>query len=318
MLQENIRRNEIIQQPFIPSTGEGAPLPRTKAFISDYEPHTIYLPNDIMNDDRMSRIFMFKSISEYARITGITHQEALEEFEVLRCRYDFCYWAWRYVRIKPKDGGDDIPFTLNRPQRRLVEHFEQARLAGKPIRVIVLKARQWGGSTVTQIYMAWLQLIHRKGLNSLIVGQVKTAAAEVSSMFDKVMERYPLRLLEKAQLPSDTEEASDAISAATHNHIFTLDGEESPDNPEKPESPDKKKSKKPTPKVIGDRHSRLLRYIPPAIAKSKWGRRKHPTPPEAETPHWCTAPRWLFGGRRTTRHLRTSSARHVRAPLTNP
>ncbi|MBP5385837.1 MAG: terminase [Prevotella sp.] len=277
MLQENIRRNEIIQQPFIPSTGEGAPLPRTKAFISDYEPHTIYLPNDIMNDDRMSRIFMFKSISEYARITGITHQEALEEFEVLRCRYDFCYWAWRYVRIKPKDGGDDIPFTLNRPQRRLVEHFEQARLAGKPIRVIVLKARQWGGSTVTQIYMAWLQLIHRKGLNSLIVGHVKTAAAEVSSMFDKVMERYPLRLLEKAQLPSDTEEANDAISAATHNHIFTLDGEESPDNPEKPESPDKKKSKKPTPKVIGDRHSRLLRYIPTRNCKIKVG--------SAETPN---------------------------------
>ena len=277
MLQENIRRNKIIQQPFIPSTGEGAPLPRTKAFIDDYEPHCIHLPNDMMNDCRVSQIFMLRNLSEYARIAGITQQEGLEEFEMLLCSYDFCYWAWRYVRIKPKDGGDDIPFTLNRPQRRLVEHFEQARLAGKPIRVIVLKARQWGGSTVTQIYMAWLQLIHRKGLNSLIVGHVKTAAAEVSSMFDKVMERYPLRLLEKAQLPTDTEEAGDNMSSATQNHIFALDGEETPDIPDNPDIPGTPKNKKPTPKVIGDRHSRLLRYIPTRNCKIKVG--------SAETPN---------------------------------
>ena len=102
------------------------------------------------------------------------------------------------MRIKPKDGGEDIPFVLNRPQRRLVSLLEEARLRGEPIRVIVLKARQWGGSTVTQIYMAWLQLIQHKGLNSLIVGHVKTASAEVSSMFDKLMDNYPLRLLECA------------------------------------------------------------------------------------------------------------------------
>ena len=35
--------------------------------------------------------------------------------------------------------------------------------------MVVLKARQWGGSTLTQLYIAWLQLLHKKGLNSLIV-----------------------------------------------------------------------------------------------------------------------------------------------------
>ena len=276
MLQENDRRNNIIQQPFNPSTGEGAPLPRTYAFIKDYSPSSLFLPDSMMDDDRVSRIIICGSIESYARLAHITREEGMEEFEVLRCRHDFYYWAWRYVRIKPKDGGDDIPFTLNRPQRRLVEHFEKARLEGKPIRVIVLKARQWGGSTVTQIYMAWLQLIHRKGLNSLIVGHVKTASAEVSSMFDKVIERYPYSLLEKAQLPSDPAESGDATAADTPiSFIFPLDGEG--DEPDKWERPDKRKSEKTPAKMVGDRHTRLLRYIPTRNCKIKVG--------SAETPN---------------------------------
>ena len=115
MLQENDRRNHIIQQPFNPSTGEGAPLPRTRVLISDYSPSSLFLPDSMMDDDRVSRIIICGSISNYARLVHITKEEAMEEFEVLRCRHDFCYWAWRYVRIKPKDGGDDIPFSLNRP-----------------------------------------------------------------------------------------------------------------------------------------------------------------------------------------------------------
>ncbi len=195
ILAENARRNEAIALPFVPATGEGAPLPRTCVRIGGYLPSPIFIPDTMIDDERVSRLVMCGDIDRYARLSRQSHDEAMEEFEALRCRHDFFYWAWRYVRIKPKDGGDDIPFVLNRPQRRLVEVFERQRLAGRPIRVIVLKARQWGGSTVTQIYMAWLQLVHLKGLNSLIVGHVKTASAEVSSMFDKVIERYPIRLL---------------------------------------------------------------------------------------------------------------------------
>ena len=69
------------------------------------------------------------------------------------------------------------------------------RLASKPIRVILLKARQWGGSTATQIYMAWLQLLHQVGLNSLIVGHQKDASIEVKDMFDRLINAYPIELL---------------------------------------------------------------------------------------------------------------------------
>ena len=100
-----------------------------------------------------------------------------------------------YCFIKPKGGGEDIRFRLNRPQRKLISRFESKRINNKPIRLILLKARQWGGSTATQLYMAWLQLVHQTGLNSLIVGHLKDASTEVKDMFDRMIKKYPTWLL---------------------------------------------------------------------------------------------------------------------------
>ena len=69
--------------------------------------------------------------------------KVIEKFVRLRCRYDFAFWAAVYVWIKNKGGGEDVLFRLTRPQRRFVEKLEELRLANKPIRLILLKARQW-------------------------------------------------------------------------------------------------------------------------------------------------------------------------------
>ncbi len=279
IIEENRRRNADIARPFHPDTGEGAPLPRTKIHIGGYTPAILFLPDRMLDNENASQAVICGDMAAYARLRRMTTQEALEDFEVIRCRHDFFYWAWRYVRIKPKDGGDDIPFTLNRPQRRLVETFERQRTTGKPIRVIVLKARQWGGSTVTQIYMAWLQLIHSKGLNSLIVGHVKAASAEVSSMFDKVMERYPRRLLEWAQL-TDCEEKPD-LGDDGDRPVFLLDGDTDSGGEEDHGKGDKRstdqgKGNKTAAKITGDRNTRLLRYIPSRNCKIKVGSAESP------------------------------------------
>lgn len=118
-----------------------------------------------------------------------------EIFERLRIKHDFPYWAAKYAYIKSKGGGDDRLFVLNRPQRILVERFEKARNEGRPIRLLLLKARQWGGSTCVQLYMAWLQLIHDVGLNSLIIAHQRAATDEIKDMFDRLIENYPLSLL---------------------------------------------------------------------------------------------------------------------------
>ncbi len=268
MLEENRLRNDAIQAIFQPQTGEGCLHHRTHVHIDDYLPRDVYLPDRMLEEPLVSGIVECGSVKGYAQRRGLTHMEVLEQLELSRCKHDFCYWAWRYVRIKPKDGGEDIPFVLNRPQRRLVSLLEEARLRGEPIRVIVLKARQWGGSTVTQIYMAWLQLIQHKGLNSLIVGHVKTASAEVSSMFDKLMDNYPLRLLECASEGDDEDLPTPSLADCCD--VFSRSGDSV-------KTTARKTKKKETPKIVGDRNTRLMRYIPLRNCKIKVG--------SAETPN---------------------------------
>lgn len=118
-----------------------------------------------------------------------------DPIDMERCKDDFEYWAARCCYIKRKGGGDDILFRLNRPQRKLVAELEKMRKADRPIRLILLKARQWGGSTCTQLYMAWLQMMHRKGLNSLIVAHQHSATAEIRDMFIRMINSYPEKLL---------------------------------------------------------------------------------------------------------------------------
>lgn len=79
-----------------------------------------------------------------SRIYTEPRLEGAEDEE--RAANDFAYWAATRGRIKNKHGGDDIPFRLNYAQRRLVDALEKMRKGGRPIRLILLKARQWGGS----------------------------------------------------------------------------------------------------------------------------------------------------------------------------
>ena len=111
-----------------------------------------------------------------------------------RLHNDFAYWAATSCYIKNKKGGQDILFRLNYAQRKLVAELEKMRTGGKPIRLILLKARQWGGSTCVQLYMAWLQLMHKEGLNSLIIAHQHAATSEIRDMFMRMLENYSAKL----------------------------------------------------------------------------------------------------------------------------
>lgn len=114
-----------------------------------------------------------------------------EEWVKLRIRYDFEYWAATCVRIKDKLSGQEIPFVLNRPQRRVAALLDADREADRPLRLIMLKARQWGGSTLVQMYMAWIQTVHRRNWHSLICAHVKDTSAGIRGMYTKMLAQYP-------------------------------------------------------------------------------------------------------------------------------
>lgn len=58
----------------------------------------------------------------------------------------------RFLKIRTK-GGKIVPLVMNKPQRRLYEVIREQRQSGRPVRVIILKARQMGFSTVTEALM---------------------------------------------------------------------------------------------------------------------------------------------------------------------
>lgn len=209
ILDENRRRNAAIRATFNPITGEGSLLmeDRVKLRLSDL-PFTMYLPSECMKIPFFLKLKTYGSIEKFvikefevdeddAEAMEEGREDVISEICRLRSRYDFAFWAAYYVYIKAKGGGEDVLFRLNRPQRRLVTWLEKKRRAGKPIRLVLLKARQWGGSTCIQLYMAWLQLVHRVGLNSLIVAHQGTASDEIQDMFDRMIKEYPLEMLHK-------------------------------------------------------------------------------------------------------------------------
>lgn len=199
MLDENARRRAAIGAVFNPVTGEGSTGARVRLRIADFALPVQWVPREVAQSKLVRRIVRAGSIGAFLESQGIDDTpEARADIDDLivrvRCLHDFPFWAAVFVVIKGK-GGDEQLFRLNRPQRRLIERFEARRTAGEPIRLILLKARQWGGSTATQIYMAWLQLVHKRGLNSLIVGHVKDTAVEVKDMFHRMLDRYPAAML---------------------------------------------------------------------------------------------------------------------------
>ena len=208
----NRMRNAEIRSKFNPITGEGSIGERKKIEIEDFPFPVQYVPLSMLKVPLVQQLLEAGSIRKFledymnVKYSEEDKEKVIEQFVRLRAKHDFAFWAAMYVFIKQKGGGEDVHFRLNRPQRKLIMRFERRRLQGKPIRLILLKARQWGGSTATQIYMAWLQLVHKVGLNSLIVGHVKDASTEVKDMFDKLIKEYPVSMLyEMGEAYNETE-----------------------------------------------------------------------------------------------------------------
>lgn len=198
---ENRRRNEERNAPYDPITGLGSTaVPRTLVHLSDSPiGNDLYLPNEMLEYEAVKHAVECGSIKQSLTNGGLypTDENVIgfwKEFCKLRIQYDFEFWAASFVVIQDKETAADIPFKLNRGQRRLLDKFEEMRRKGKPIRIILLKARQWGGSTLTQVYIAWLQLVIKRQWSSVICAHTENTSRNVRGMYSKLLDNYPLWL----------------------------------------------------------------------------------------------------------------------------
>lgn len=104
---------------------------------------------------------------------------------------DFEGWCRDCVKIADKESGALVPLHLNAPQRRVASVMEAERRAGRPIRILLLKARQWGGSTLVEAYMAWMQLVRHRSWSAVICAHTKDAAAVLRGIYSSILHYYP-------------------------------------------------------------------------------------------------------------------------------
>lgn len=100
-----------------------------------------------------------------------------------------------FLKIKTKTNKI-VPFRLNSAQLRLYQLIQQLQKEGKPIRIIILKSRQMGFSTLTEA-LIYFRTATRKNVNSLIVAHKSDATTNLFRMSKLYHDRNPVRPMMK-------------------------------------------------------------------------------------------------------------------------
>ncbi len=95
----------------------------------------------------------------------------------------------RFLHIRTKEGKE-VPFRLNESQLRLYEVICAEEEKKKPIRIIILKSRQMGFSTLTE-GIIYKKTATRKSINSLIITHKDEATSNLFNMSKLFYEKSP-------------------------------------------------------------------------------------------------------------------------------
>lgn len=196
ILKRNAQKHKEINKPYDPVTGEGCDGERVCLEIEDAPFPIMYLPVEMMEYK------LCRQLQEYGSIWKLyeENEECLDDDEYERFWIDFCelryiydyeFYAIKCQTIRDKISSRDIPFKLNRGQRRVLNCFEKRRKQNLPIRARIVKARQWGCTTFVQNYMDWIQTIHKMNWNSVICAHVKDGAVTARAVLERTITHKP-------------------------------------------------------------------------------------------------------------------------------
>lgn len=135
-----------------------------------------------LTDGKIGELQYIKLAMELKKKITADYRDDPKSLETLQANLDdFEAFCFQYLRIKTK-AGDIVPLTLNQAQKKLAKTvFEQIKL-GKPVRIIILKARQMGFSTTTEAIIYYLSSL-QEAKNAFIVAQDSSASENLYDMF---------------------------------------------------------------------------------------------------------------------------------------
>lgn len=191
-MTENEKRNKTLFEPYDPIMGFGSPIERVPIFYYAHNEKAAMVPKTMEQEEFYQEIVNYSSIEEYAIKNGRNVDQVMQQFNDLRMDHDFELYAATTITIQDKETKKKFKLRCRKPQRKLLKELEKMRTDGVPIRAILLKARQWGGSTLIQCYFFWIQDRLKENWHSVIIGDDENQAKNIRSMYTRIAEDHPI------------------------------------------------------------------------------------------------------------------------------
>lgn len=97
-----------------------------------------------------------------------------------------------FIKINTKEGKE-VNFEMNGPQKRLYTKIRELEKEGKPVRIIVLKARQMGFSTFTSAFFT-TDTVTNIGRKSVVVAHTSDSTKEIFDKYRSMVINLPEEL----------------------------------------------------------------------------------------------------------------------------
>ncbi len=111
------------------------------------------------------------------------------EGEIRKCRNDFVYAARNYFWITNKERGEQL-FSLWPAQELLYEKMLELKAKGKSQKLLVIKARQLGCSTLIEGLIAWRSIFFMN-INALVISYDKEHARYLFDIMSTIYDKLP-------------------------------------------------------------------------------------------------------------------------------
>lgn len=194
ILKENDARRSTNSVRYEPLKGIGSPIDREKLYFNSHA--YVLIPKIMGNIATVRKIIKCGSVESYIKKQSLCKMEVENAILRLRIEMDFEFWAATCVKIQDKQSKRMVPFVMRSAQLKLFKTMVEKLYSSQPVRIILLKARQWGGSTLVQIFMAWVQIFHRKGWHSVIVADVEEQSRNIRAMYSRLAVNHPKEIFE--------------------------------------------------------------------------------------------------------------------------
>lgn len=146
--------------------------------------------NDLINYFDEDRFFA-KKIKTDADRFGLLNTQEIEAIAAIarKCQEDFTYAARNFFYITTEKREERL-LVLKESQMLIYEHMLRLRDKGMPMKIILIKARRLGASTLCEAMIAWKTMFF-KNVNAIVVSFDPAHAAYLFGMMQFIYDRMP-------------------------------------------------------------------------------------------------------------------------------